>query len=158
VSVDRLCRDFPLGPTEQRRIRRFACAPVAVALPAESGSRSEWFACNRRHSPASLGCEAPGASPSGYQEHEARAASLRCSVIAYPLRVHSRAVRSESRSEYGWPRVWKERFTRGIQLGKERACKQTRAGRSGQKRVPKGVKGCALLFPQFCRSTKRSEQ
>jgi len=74
----------------------------------------------------SLSCEVLGVSTSGYHEYRRRLASAprpggRIGNDA--LLVHIRAVHAESRSEYGWPRVWKQLLAQGIRVGKERVQK-----------------------------------
>ena len=36
------------------------------------------------------------------------------------LLVHIRAVHAETRSAYGWPRMWRELRKRGLRVGKQR--------------------------------------
>lgn len=36
------------------------------------------------------------------------------------LLVHIRAIHTEVKGEYGWPRVWKELLARGVRVGKDR--------------------------------------
>ena len=71
-------------------------------------------------------CEVLDVSASGYFEHQRR---RRASQPSKPgggrlsneaLLAHIRAIHAEVKGEYGWPRVWKERFARGIRVGKER--------------------------------------
>jgi transposase InsO family protein len=82
-----------------------------------------WIERNRRIWPVSLACDVLGVSPSGYHEHRVRQARPRRHHSNDALLVHIRAVHSESRGEYGWPRVWKELQARGIRVGKERVRK-----------------------------------
>jgi putative transposase len=42
------------------------------------------------------------------------------------LLVHIKAIHAEVRGEYGWPRIWKELFARGIRVGKDRVQKLMR--------------------------------
>jgi putative transposase len=80
---------------------------------------------NKTHWPVSLQCEMLGVSPSGYHEHFRRCATpgQRKRVSNDALLVHIKAIHAESRSEYGWPRIWKELLVRGIRVGKERVRK-----------------------------------
>jgi len=66
-----------------------------------------------------------GVSPSGYHEHFRRRASpqRRKRLSNDALLVHIKAIHTEVKGEYGWPRVWKELLARGIQVGKERVRK-----------------------------------
>lgn len=68
-------------------------------------------------------------SASGYFEHWRRkepkpskpGAKKRISDEA--LLVHIKAIHTEVKQEYGWPKMWKELVARGIRLGKERVRK-----------------------------------
>jgi putative transposase len=72
----------------------------------------------------SLSCEVLGVSPSGFHEHRRRSNKPHLRRIGNDaLLVHIRAVHAESRSEYGWPRVWKQLLAQGIRVGKERVRK-----------------------------------
>jgi transposase InsO family protein len=67
-----------------------------------------------------------GVSTSGYFEHQrrreqgnpGRPGGTRVSNEA--LLAHIRAIDTEVKHEYGWPRVWKELVARGIRVGKDR--------------------------------------
>jgi putative transposase len=80
---------------------------------------------NKTHWPVSLQCEVLGVSPSGYHEHFARrAAPVQCKRVGNDaLLVHIKAIHTETKGEYGWPRIWKELLVRGIRVGKERVRK-----------------------------------
>ena len=64
-----------------------------------------------------------GLSPSGYHDHKLRATQPPRSIIDNALLVLVRAIHAKSRSEYGWPRVWKVLPAPGIRVGKERVRK-----------------------------------
>jgi transposase InsO family protein len=85
-----------------------------------------WIERNRRRWPVSLACEVLAVSPSGYHQYYRR--SRLCqpgsrSISNDALLVHIRAIHTETRGEYGWPRVWRELLVRGIRAGKERVRK-----------------------------------
>jgi transposase InsO family protein len=84
-----------------------------------------WIERNKTRWPISLQCETLGVSPSGYHEHFTRRATpeRRKRLGNDALLVHIRAIHSESKAEYGWPRVWKELLARGLRVGKERVRK-----------------------------------
>lgn len=83
-----------------------------------------WIERNRAQWPVSLACEVLGVSPSGYHDHKLRSSNKPHRRVSNDaLLVHIRAIHAESRSEYGWPRVWKELLARGIRVGKERVRK-----------------------------------
>jgi putative transposase len=80
---------------------------------------------HKKQWPVSLQCEVLGVSPSGYHDHFRRRAMLEPNkrVSNDALLVHIKAIHMQSKSEYGWPRVWKELLARGIRVGKERVRK-----------------------------------
>ena len=86
-----------------------------------------WIETNRYRWPVSLSCEVLGVSASGYHQRKVREpidpTRPRRTVSNDALLVHMRAIHAASRSEYGWPRVWKELLVRGIRVGKERVRK-----------------------------------
>jgi len=65
------------------------------------------------------------------------------------LLVHIKAVFSEMKSAYGWPRVWRELQARGIRAGKERVRKLMKAHglRARGKRKFKATTNSAHDFP-----------
>ena len=86
-----------------------------------------WIAGNKERWPITLVCEVLGVSASGYFEHlrrkslEAPAkprASTRMSDER--LLIEIRAIHTEVRQEYGWPKMSKELVARGHRVGKER--------------------------------------
>lgn len=84
-----------------------------------------WIECHRGRWPVSLQCEVLGVSPSGYHEHFARRATpkQRQHMCDDALLVHIKAVHTETKGEYGWPRVCKALRARGLGVGKERVRK-----------------------------------
>lgn len=79
--------------------------------------RSRW--------PVSVMCEVLGVSSGGYHQHFTRKAqgAERSRLSNDALLVHIKAIHSESKGSYGWPRVWKELLARGIRVGKDRVRK-----------------------------------
>ena len=86
-----------------------------------------WIAKHKTHWPVALTCEVLDVSTSGYFEHwrrkEARqpdkpGTHKRLNDAA--LLVHIRAIHTEVKGEYGWPRMWKELLAQGLRVGKER--------------------------------------
>ncbi|MEY4646157.1 MAG: hypothetical protein RLZZ596_2988 [Pseudomonadota bacterium] len=89
-----------------------------------------WIAKHKACWPVTLNCEVLGVSASGYFEHWRRkdadkpsrpGAKQRTSNEA--LLVHIRAISSQFKGEYGWPKMWKELLARGIRVGKLRVQK-----------------------------------
>ena len=74
--------------------------PASIACDVLEVSASGYFTWQRRR-----GCERAG--PSGRYSDEA-------------LLAHMRAIHTEVKGEYGWPRMHKELLARGIRVGKER--------------------------------------
>ena len=66
-----------------------------------------------------------GDESSGYHQHFRRRASpeQRKRLSNDALLVHIRAIHTEVKGEYGWPRVWKELLFRGLRVGKDRVRK-----------------------------------
>ena len=79
----------------------------------------------RQSWPVSVMCEVLGVSPGGYHQHFTRRAQRteRTRLSDDALLVHIKAIHAESKSSYGWPRVWKELLSRGIRVGKDRVRK-----------------------------------
>ncbi|MPW23707.1 MULTISPECIES: IS3 family transposase [Paraburkholderia] len=81
---------------------------------------------NRRHWPISVLCEVLDVSPSGYHQRRQRTAQDkpgRSRVSDDALLAHIKAIHSQVKGEYGWPRMWKELLARGVRVGKERVRK-----------------------------------
>ncbi len=86
-----------------------------------------WIASNIKHWPTSLAREMLGVSTSGYFEHMRRKGANKPSkpgannrISNEALLAHVRAIHTEVKQEYGWPKMWKELVARGIRVGKER--------------------------------------
>ena len=84
------------------------------------------FIERHRHAwPVSVQCRVLQVSAAGYHGHLVRRASdaqlQRLSDEA--LLVHIKAVHAETRSAYGWPRIWRELVARGVPVGKQRVQK-----------------------------------
>ena len=85
-----------------------------------------WIAKNRAAWPITMTCETLGVSTSGYFEQQRRRKSDRPSkpggarLSNEALLAHIRAIHTEVKREYGWPRVWKELLARGLRVGKDR--------------------------------------
>nr|WP_295776300.1 IS3 family transposase [Rhodoferax sp.] len=75
--------------------------------------------------PISVQCRVLGVSVAGYHEHFVRLADAaqRRHLSDDALLVHIKAIYTETRGGYGWPRIWKELLARGIRVGKERVQK-----------------------------------
>ena len=65
---------------------------------------------HRRLWPVSVQCRVLQVSAAGYHAHLARRASgtQRQRLSNETLLVHIKAVHAETRSAYGWPRIWRE--------------------------------------------------
>ena len=65
-------------------------------------------------------------SVSGFFEHRQRTRQTRPQgpeprrLSSEALLAHIRAIHTEFKGEYGWPRVWKELLARGVRVGKDR--------------------------------------
>ena len=82
--------------------------------------------------PIAAQCRALNVSASGYRQYRARQTDIgplqpgrRLGDVA--LLVHIKAVFSEMKSAYGWPRIWRELQARGIRAEKERVRKLMQA-------------------------------
>ena len=75
--------------------------------------------------PVSVQCRVLQVSAAGYHAHLVRRASdvPRCRLSDEALLVHIRALHAETRSAYGWPRIWRELVARDIPVGKQRVQK-----------------------------------
>lgn len=89
-----------------------------------------WIARHRKQWPVTLTCEVLGVSVSGYFEHWRRKSSPQPSkadaakrISSQALLVHIKAIHTEVKQEYGWPRMWIELRRRGMCVGKERVRK-----------------------------------
>ena len=84
-----------------------------------------WIERHKWSWPVSVQCEVLGVSPSGYHDHWRRRVrpERRKWMSNDALLVHIRAIHTEVRGEYGWPRIWKELLAKGIRVGKERVRK-----------------------------------
>ena len=80
---------------------------------------------HRRLWPVSVQCRVLQVSAAGYHAHLARrvVGAQRRHLSDEALLVHIRAVHAETRSAYGWPRIWRELVARGIAVGKARVQK-----------------------------------
>ena len=80
---------------------------------------------HRRMWPVSVQCRVLHVSAAGYHAHLARRTSgaQQRYVSDEALLVHIKAVHAETRSAYGWPRIWHSLVTRGIVVGKQRVQK-----------------------------------
>ena len=72
--------------------------------------------------PVRVQCEVLEVSFTGYQQHQLRRKkhSSRRQMSGEALLVHIRALHTELRGAYGWPRMWRELRRRGVRVGKER--------------------------------------
>ena len=84
-----------------------------------------WITRHKRQWPISLQCEVLGVSASGHFDHIACGGSKDSSRPGRGLSdeavlAHIKAAHVGSKGEYGWPRIWKELISRGVQVGKDR--------------------------------------
>jgi putative transposase len=77
---------------------------------------------HRQQWPICVQCRVLGVSVAGYHEHLARRRRPRPRrhLSDEALLVHIRALYTESRGAYGWPRIWRELKRQGIRVGKQR--------------------------------------
>ena len=75
--------------------------------------------------PVSVQCRVLQVSAAGYHAHLMRRASdaQRRHLSDEALLVHIKALHAETRSAYGWPRIWRSLVLRGISVGKDRVQK-----------------------------------
>jgi putative transposase len=86
-----------------------------------------WISEHKKAWPITLAYEVLGVSASGYFEHWRRKDSNKPSksgankrISNEALLVHIKAIHTEVKQEYGWPKMWKELLACGIRVGKER--------------------------------------
>ena len=77
---------------------------------------------NRRLWPIRVQRRVLGVSVTGYYEHWGRqqAAGSRRHLSEEALLTHIRAVHTETRGAYGWPRIWRRLQRQGVRVGKQR--------------------------------------
>lgn len=80
---------------------------------------------HRRRWPVSVQCRVLQVSAAGYHAHLVRRASdvQRRHLSDEALLVHIKALHTETRGAYGWPRIWRELVARGTPVGKQRVQK-----------------------------------
>jgi len=80
---------------------------------------------HRRRWPVSVQGRVLQVSAAGYHAHLVRRASdaQRRHLSDAALLVHIKALHAETRSAYGWPRIWRELVARGVPVGKQRVQK-----------------------------------
>ena len=84
-----------------------------------------WIGRHQKHWPITLQCEVLNVSVSGYFEHQRRKVAVQPAKLGNRLSdevllAHIKAAHAGSKSEYGWPRIWKELLANGVRVGKER--------------------------------------
>jgi putative transposase len=81
-----------------------------------------WIENNKLRWPVCLQCRVLGVSASGYRQHWARRKKIltRRHLSETALLVEIRAVYTEARGAYGWPRVWRQLKQQGLRVGKRR--------------------------------------
>jgi putative transposase len=81
-----------------------------------------WIEKNKLLWPVCAQCRVLGVSASGYRQHLARRKKIltRRHLSETALLVEIRAVYTEARGAYGWPRVWRQLKARGVRVGKRR--------------------------------------
>ena len=72
--------------------------------------------------PIRVQCRVLGVSVAGYHEHFGRQQTMtpRRHLSEEALLVHIRAVHTETRGAYGWPRIWRQLQRQGVRVGKQR--------------------------------------
>ena len=75
---------------------------------------------NRRLWPICVQCRVLGVSVAGYHEHWNRPQTRKRHLSEEALLVHIRAVYTETRGAYGWPRIWRQLQRQGIRVSKQR--------------------------------------
>ena len=84
------------------------------------------FIERHRHDwPVTVQCRVLEVSVAGYHAHRVRRASdaQRRHLSDEALLVHIKAVHAQTRSAYGWPRIWRELVARSVPVGKQRVQK-----------------------------------
>jgi putative transposase len=81
-----------------------------------------WIERNKLLWPVCAQCRVLSVSASGYRQHRARKKKIltRRHLSETALLVEIRAVYTEARGAYGWPRVWRQLKARGVRVGKRR--------------------------------------
>jgi putative transposase len=81
-----------------------------------------WIEKNKLLWPVCVQCRVLGVSASGYRQHHARRKKVlpRRHLTETALLVEIRAVYTEARGAYGWPRVWRQLKACGVRVGKRR--------------------------------------
>ena len=81
-----------------------------------------WIEKNKLLWPVCVQCRVLGVSASGYRQHRERRKKIltRRHLTETALLVEIRAVYTEARGAYGWPRVWRQLKARGVGVGKRR--------------------------------------
>jgi transposase InsO family protein len=81
-----------------------------------------WIERNKLRWPVCVQCRVLEVSASGYRQHLARKKKIltRRHLSETALLVEIRAVYTEARGAYGWPRVWRQLKARGVRVGKRR--------------------------------------
>jgi transposase InsO family protein len=85
-----------------------------------------WIKKHRKIWPITLQCDVLGVSVSGYFDKQNRDKASNKPpgrVSNEALLAHIKAIASEVKDEYGWPRIWKALLTKGVRVGKERVRK-----------------------------------
>ena len=78
---------------------------------------------HKKRWPMSLICEVLNVSVSGYHQHQQRKSKSHSGKRAMSndaLLAHIKAIHTEVKGEYGWPRMYKALVTQGIRVGKDR--------------------------------------
>jgi transposase InsO family protein len=80
---------------------------------------------HKKRWPMSLLCEVLGVSASGCHQHQQRQckSSNKRTISNDALLAHIKAIHTEVKGEYGWPRMHKALLTQGLRVGKERVQK-----------------------------------
>jgi putative transposase len=81
-----------------------------------------WIERNKLRWPVCVQCRVLSVSASGYRQHQSRRTKIltRRHLSETALLVEIRAVYTEARGAYGWPRVWRQLKACGVRVGKRR--------------------------------------